>query len=99
MYLLHRSLWPSAKVCKDCWSGYPLQEDQPSWSETEVLKLLHRSFGSCPEAVEEGPDAPGRSWAVTCMLICAAAAVLMWARKWLEMRGIGLTKKRVDASV
>ncbi|CAM9711322.1 unnamed protein product [Pylaiella littoralis] len=91
----HESLWPSAKICKECWSGYPLEEDQPSWSETEVLKLLKGTF-SCPEEVGEGPDAPARSWAVTCMLVCTAAALLMWARKWVEMRGVGLTKKRVD---
>ncbi len=59
--------------------------------------MLRETF-SCPAAVEEGPDdAPGRSWAVTCVLVCAAAAVVMWARRWFEMRGIGMNKKRVDA--
>ena len=94
--LVHRSLWPSAKNCEACWNGSPQVGEPPSWSESEVLKVLQGTF-SCPAAVHEGPDAPSRSWAVTCVLVCAAAAVLMWARKRFEMRGIGMDKKRVDA--
>lgn len=97
-----RSLWPSEKACGECWSGFPSGngkgkgKDQPPWSENEVLKVLQRTF-SCPEAVGEGDDAPSRSWAVTCVLVCAGAALVVWVRRWVEMRGIGLNKKRVDA--
>ncbi|CAM9576869.1 unnamed protein product [Scytosiphon promiscuus] len=89
----HKSLWPSATICKECWSGFPQEREQPSWSETEVLKFLKGTF-SCPEEVGEGPDSTARSWVVNCVLVCTLASVVMWARKWVEMRGVGLTKKR-----
>ncbi|CAM9355093.1 unnamed protein product [Ectocarpus sp. 12 AP-2014] len=93
----YEGLWPSAKACKQCWSGFPQGKDKPSWSETEVLKLLKMTF-SCPEIAGEGPDASGRSWAVNGVMLCAVVAVLMWARRWTELRGIGLSKKRGDSA-
>ncbi|CAM9676507.1 unnamed protein product, partial [Hapterophycus canaliculatus] len=51
----HKSLWPSATICKECWSGFQQERDQPSWSETEVLKFIKGVF-SCPEEVGEGPE-------------------------------------------
>lgn len=88
--IVSRRLWPSEKACSECWSGLPSVNDDPPWSENEVLNVLRKTF-SCPEPVGEG------SWAVNCVLVCAGAAVLVWVRRWVEMRGIGLSKKRVDA--
>ena len=99
--IVFRWLWPSEKACSECWSGYidpSVNNDQPPWSENEVLKVLRETF-SCPEAVGEGEDAHGRNWAVTCVLVCTGAAVLVWVRRWIEMRGIGLDKKRDDAGL
>lgn len=62
-----------------------------------MLQFLAARY-ACPDAVGEGPDFPQSSWAVKCVAVCAAASVLMWARKRLVMRGVGLSKKRVDAS-
>lgn len=59
--------------------------------------MLQKTY-SCPEAVGEGDDAPSRNWAVTCVLVCTGAALLVWVRRWIEMRGIGLNKKRVDSA-
>eukprot|EP00752_Nemacystus_decipiens_P001761 g1702.t1 len=96
----HKRLWPSEKTCSECWSGFPSGNDkdynQPPWSEGEVLKVLHQTF-SCPAAVGEGDDDHSRNWAVTCVLVCAGVALLVWVRRWIEMRGIGLNKKRVDS--
>eukprot|EP00903_Cladosiphon_okamuranus_P005345 g5341.t1 len=91
-------LWPNEKTCSECWSGLPSDKGsgQPPWKEDEVLKVLHNTF-SCPEAVGEGDDDHSRNWAVTCVLVCTVVALLVWVRRWIEMRGIGLNKKRVDS--
>lgn len=90
-----RSYWPSAQLCKACSSGFSAEKDQPTWSETEVLKFLTTTY-SCPDDVGEGADSPGTSWTVTCVLVCAVVSLMMWARRRQEMRGVGLTKKFVD---
>lgn len=96
-YLWSRSLWPSAQACEECWSEFLPGHNEPPWSETEVLNFLVATY-SCPDAVGEGADSPGNRWAVTCVLVCAIVAVFMWARKWQEMRGVGLTKRLEDAA-
>lgn len=95
------SLWPKVEACKQCWSGFPQNVDQPPWSETAVLKFLRKTY-SCPDVLSKGTNAvdhisTARSWAITSAMVCTGVLFLMWARRWQEMRGVGLTKKLVDS--
>ena len=61
-----------------------------------MLRFLASRY-SCPDAVGEGPDLSESSWAVKCVAVFAAVSLLMWARRRLGKRGVGLSKKRCDA--
>lgn len=90
-----RSLWPSADLCSECWNGFPPEENEAPWKESEVLKFLSATY-SCPEDSWKAQDLKGSSWAIMCVVICAVVSSLVWARKWRQIRGVGLSKKLVD---
>lgn len=89
------SLWPRPRECPACWRGFPKADGQPEWHEDNVLKFLKATY-SCPEKVGERFAGFETSWTAVCVLGVAFLVVVLWVRRWVESRGVGLSKKRAD---
>lgn len=90
-----KSLWPQAATCPQCWNGYSEAESQPPWHENNVVEFLKATYW-CPEDVGEGQQGSLPSWTFICLLGVCSLVLLLWARRWAESRGVGLSKKRAD---
>lgn len=90
------SLWPTPQECPDCWRGFPKADGQPEWHEDNVLKFLKATY-SCPEEVgERFVGSFETSWTAVCLLGVAFLVLVLRARRRVESRGVGLSKKRAD---